>query len=387
MTLISQSPAAANGRAADAAVTAMKILVVDDQEANLMLMKRVLERAGYTDVATVSEPLRVPELVAESLPDLLILDLHMPGMDGFALMEKLAPLTGQGTRVPILVVTGDAEHQAKRRAFSLGARDFLTKPIETTEVSLRVRNLLHVHHLQHELRRHNERLEEKVIERTTDLDAARLEILDRLAAVAEYRDDDTQEHARRIGRTAALLGLELGLGKEEITLLHRAAPLHDIGKVGIPDEILLKPGRLTDAEFEFMKLHAPMGAEILCGSQSAVLQLAEIVALSHHERWDGRGYPQGLAGTEIPLSGRIVAVADVFDALTHRRPYKPAWPVHEAEREIAAHAGTQFDAKVVDAFERLDHQTLLGPVSEWDFPPNADAALKEGPSLAPAAEF
>jgi len=352
----------------DKALKDFEILVVDDQESNLALLVRVLERAGYNRVTAISDPALAPQLVADTPPDLIILDLHMPGMDGFELMDRLAPVTGSGLRVPLLVVTADMTPQAKLRALSMGARDFLTKPIDPTEVTLRVRNLLHVGYLQVRLRRHNEELEEKVLDRTRDLEQARLEILDRLAAVAEYRDDDTHEHARRIGRTSVLLGSELGLSPSETDLLRRAAPLHDIGKVGIPDNILLKPGRLTEVEYEFMKLHTTMGADVLAHSRSPVLRLAEVIALNHHERWDGRGYPAGIGGEDIPLPGRIVAVADVFDALTHRRPYKDAWPVADAVREILDHAGDQFDPRAVEAFKRLDHEALLVSVDQWGSP-------------------
>lgn len=194
------------------------------------------------------------------------------------------------------------------------------------------------------------------------------ELLDRLTLVAEYRDDDTRQHAWRIGRTCALLAQGLGLPKQQIELIKHAAPLHDIGKIGVPDAILLKPGKLFDPELELSMLHTTIGAEILAGSQSPLLQLAEQIALTHHERWDGRGYPQGLRGEHIPLPGRLVAVADVFDALTHERPYKEAWPVREALTEILSQAGEQFDPKVVAVFARLDHQMLVEPLSEWGPP-------------------
>jgi cyclic di-GMP phosphodiesterase len=207
-----------------------------------------------------------------------------------------------------------------------------------------------------------------VAQRTRDLEQARLEILNRLALAAEYRDDDTQEHAWRIGRTCALLALAVGLPEGEAELIRRAAPLHDIGKIGIPDAILLKPGRLSGAEFGVIKTHTTIGAEILSGSRSPLLVLAERIARTHHERWDGRGYPRGLAGEQIPLAGRIVAVADVFDALTHQRPYKEAWPVQQAVSEVLAQAGAQFDPRLVDAFSRLDHSTLLRSVKESELP-------------------
>jgi PAS domain S-box-containing protein len=211
---------------------------------------------------------------------------------------------------------------------------------------------------------HRDLLERAVRERTRDLEAARLETLRRLAYAAEYRDDQTYEHTERVGRTAALLAERLHRPEEEVELIRQAAPLHDVGKLGISDTILLKPGKLTPAEFELMKTHALVGARILAGSTSPALQLAEEIALTHHEWWDGCGYPHGLKGTDIPLSGRIVAVADVFDALTQTRPYKAAWPVEEAVDEIRSLAGRQFDPDVVAAFEQLDAQHLLEAVDD-----------------------
>jgi len=332
---------------------------VDDEESNLLLLRRILERAGYTRVDVTTDASRVPEMFVEIQPDLVLLDLHMPGMDGFELMEQLRPLTGDGSDVPFLVLTADATDETKRRALSMGARDFLTKPLDRIELLLRVRNLLQVKQLQDRLSEHNAHLEDEVADRTRDLDRARLEMLEHLALAGEFRDDATQEHAWRIGGICALLVLALGLADREAVLIERAAPLHDLGKIGIPDVILLKPGKLTDEEFEAIKTHARIGAEILAGSRSPLLRLAERIALTHHERWDGRGYPCGLCGEEIPLGGRIVAVADVFDALTHERPYKQAWPVDEAVAEILRQAGKQFDPGVVDAFSTLDPPTLL----------------------------
>lgn len=345
-------------------LSGLHIVVVDDEQSNLLLVSRVLERAGYTEVETTTDPTDVPAMFAKTPPDLLMLDLHMPGMDGFEVMERLAPVTANGSSVPFLVLTADVTDEAKRRALSLGARDFLTKPVDQIELVLRVRNMLHIHRLQMELRKHSETLERTVAERTRDLEQARLEILERLALAGEFRDDDTQEHAQRIGRTSSMLARELGRPNREVELIRRAAPLHDIGKIAIPDSILLKPGKLTNEEFEVMKLHTATGAEILSGGQSALLRLAEQIALTHHERWDGGGYPAGLSSEEIPLTGRIVAVADVFDALTHERPYKDAWPVEDAVREITEQRGRQFDPAAVDAFLRLDPSTLLSRLAE-----------------------
>jgi cyclic di-GMP phosphodiesterase len=213
--------------------------------------------------------------------------------------------------------------------------------------------------LQAELRRHNAGLEDQVRQRTRDLEQARLEVLDRLALAGEYRDDATQEHAWRIGRLCALLANRLGLAPEQTELIARSAPLHDIGKIGVPDAVLLKPGKLEPAEFEQIKRHTTIGAEILSGSASPLLLAAEKIALTHHERWDGTGYPNGLSGPGIPLLGRVVAVADVFDALTHDRPYKRAWPVAEAIGEISAQSGRQFEPAVVQAFLKLEHGKLF----------------------------
>ncbi len=210
----------------------------------------------------------------------------------------------------------------------------------------------------------NESLERRVAHRTAELERSREETLQRLARAAEWRDDETHEHAERIGRTAALLAAELGLDAPIRDHMRSAAPLHDIGKIATPDAILLKRGRLTPDELATMRRHAEAGAQILSGSESCVLRLAEEIARTHHERWDGHGYPDGLSGRDIPLAGRIVAVADVFDALTHARPYKPAWPVHEALSEIRRGAGTHFDPAVVAAFERLDHVALVGQVDD-----------------------
>jgi response regulator RpfG family c-di-GMP phosphodiesterase len=346
----------------------LPILAVDDEESNVLLLRMTLEQAGYVNVHTTTDPLQVPTTFVQIDPRLVLLDLHMPGMDGFELMERLGGLRERGRGVPFLVLTGDATGDAKRRALSLGARDFLTKPIDQVELLLRVSNVLQVQDLQDQLFAENLSLEDQVAERTSDLEQARLEILDRLALAAEYRDDETQEHAWRIGRTCGLLAMALDLPEREVELIGRAAPLHDIGKIGVPDSILLKQGKLTAAEFELMKTHATIGAEILSGSCSPLLLMAESIALSHHEHWDGCGYPAGLRGEEIPIEGRIVAVADVFDALMHERPYKPAWPLQEAVEEILRQAGRHFDPKVVEAFAKFDHARLLARVRESDPP-------------------
>jgi putative two-component system response regulator len=340
-----------------------RILVVDDEPANVHLLERLLDRWGFVNVVSTTNSSQVVALYEEVRPDLLLLDLQMPDPNGFRVIELLAHEIHGATRLPVLVLTADAALEAKKKALAAGARDFLTKPFDPTEVQLRIRNLLETRRLQLQLEHHNETLEQRVAARTHDLDVARLETLERLALAGEYRDDNTHEHAQRVGRTVALLAAEMGGSAYEVEQLRRAAPLHDIGKIGIPDSILLKPGKLNPHEFERMKAHARIGHQILSGSGSRVLQLSAEIALTHHERWDGKGYPQGLGGEEIPLVGRLTALADVFDALCHRRPYKEAWSLDETLAEIMRGAGHQFDPAVLRAFEALDAERLLAPIA------------------------
>jgi putative two-component system response regulator len=320
-----------------------RILVVEDAETGALLA-RVLHAAGYEHVETRESG----EGDATGF-DLVVLD---PRLDGFALLERVAP-----TGVPVLALTGDEGPVVKRRALGLGAKDFIAKPVDNVELLLRVGNLLHTRRLQ-------KSLGDQVRARTSDLEIARRETLERLALAAEYRDEDTAEHTKRVGRTAALLARGMDLAPETVEHLRNAAPLHDVGKIGLPDAVWLKPGKLTDEEREVLKRHTIIGARILGGSRSPVLRLAEQIAETHHERWDGGGYPRGLVGDAIPLAGRITAVADVFDVLAHPRPHKKAWPVEKAVEEIRDQAGRQFDPNVVAAFCRLDARSLLEPVAD-----------------------
>jgi putative two-component system response regulator len=332
------------------------ILIVDDQRPNVRLLERILEQAGYATTRGTTDPREVVELFEVFQPDLLLLDLHMHHMDGYTVMEALRTIIPAGAYFPILVVTADITPEAKRRALSAGARDFLSKPFDTTEVLLRIKNLLETRFLYLQLQNQNQALEAKVRERTRELEQTQIEILQRLAHAAEFRDDDTGQHTQRVGQLAARLGQDLGLPEQQVELIRLAAPLHDLGKIGIPDQILLKPGRFTPSEYEQMKSHTAIGARILSGGRYPLLRMAEEIARTHHERWDGSGYPLGLAGEDIPLAGRIVAVADAFDALTHERPYKHAWPIHEALAEIIRQSGEKFDPSVVTALARLYEQ-------------------------------
>jgi putative two-component system response regulator len=331
-------------------LTEMPVLVVDDNPANVQLLEQVLARAGFTSVVSTCEPAAVPALCEQHDPDLVMLDLHMPGLSGYEVMDAIRDRIEEPSNVPVLVITADATPETRHRALSLGARDFVTKPIDPVEVVLRVRNLLQTRLLQSQLQQRNAFLDEAVRERTVELEQARLESLTVLASVAEFHDDDTHAHTQRVGASAALIARQLELPEPFVAMIRDAAPLHDIGKVGVSRRILLKPGALTEPERTAVKRHVDIGARILQATRSPVLRLAAELARTHHERWDGRGYLEGLAGEEIPLSGRITAVSDVFDALTHERPYKQAWPVERALQEISAQAGRQFDPAVVDAF-------------------------------------
>jgi putative two-component system response regulator len=344
-------PEAHSGASYDAPsvdLSSLKILLVDDEETILVILKGILQRAGYTQVATLDDPRNVLGRFLEDRPDLLVLDHHMPHKDGLEVIEELRPYLPD--YFPILMLTADERSELKETALSSGAKDFLIKPINPIEVRLRIRNLLEARYFHQQLQHNNECLEAMVRQRTRELEDAHVEMLIRLAKAAEYRDDDTGEHTWRVARACALLGQELGLGAEAVDLVLRAARLHDVGKIAIPDGILLKPGSLTEAEFEVVKGHARAGAELLSGGRSPLMKLAETIALTHHERWDGTGYPQGLAGETIPIESRLLAVADTFDALTHDRIHRKAVSPERAVTEIRSQSGKQFDPRVVDAF-------------------------------------
>ncbi len=335
-----------------------RILIVDDEPSNVSVLVRLLERHGYREVRGITDPREFDAVFGEFEPDLLLLDLHMPHRDGFSLMEGVRAVVPESEYLPVLVLTGDLAPEVRERALSVGARDFITKPFDLTEVLLRIKNLMEARVLHLELRDYNRTLEERVRERTRELAEAQLEILDRLARAAEYRDDLTGRHAQRVGLLAAELMREVGCDEDEAQLVRWAATLHDVGKIGIPDAILMKPGPLTPAEYELMKSHTAIGDQILSGSRFRLLQMAGEIASSHHERWDGGGY-RGLAGEEIPLVGRVVAVADAYDSLTHQRPYKDPVGSDEAADRIVRDRGTHFDPGVVDAFQRLRARGIL----------------------------
>lgn len=330
-----------------------KILIVDDQLQNIELLIRILKRGGYSNILSTTEPTRFMAIYEEYQPDLVLLDLHMPELDGFELLSALEEVTSLDEYIPVVVLTADTTSDAKRKALAAGATDFLTKPLDRTEVLLRINNLLEARRLHLRIHAQNQSLEQKVAERTHMLEKAQYEILECMAKATEYRDDATGKHIIRVGELSAELADALGMPPSQTETLRLAAPLHDVGKIGVSDTILLKPAKLTYDEYELMKSHTWIGYEILDGTQFPILQMAQEIAISHHENWDGTGYPNGLKGDEIPVVGQIVAIVDVFDALTHQRPYKEPWTVEQALQEIENLKGRKFGPELVDHFLEL----------------------------------
>lgn len=328
---------------------AARIMIVDDHQANVTLLEKMLRSRGYTAVEGYTDPHAAVARYPDWRPDLVLLDLNMPGMDGFAVMKALAEFEPDGYP-PVLVVTAQAEVSIRLQALQAGARDFLNKPFDIDEALARVTNLLEVRLLHSTVLRQNEVLEAKVRERTRELNESRLEVIRRLGRAAEYRDNETGLHILRMSHYSAALASALGMSAMDIEMILNASPMHDIGKIGIPDRILLKPGKLDADEWRIMQTHSAIGYEILSGHDSDLMQLAAQIAITHHEKWDGSGYPNGLAGNEIPLPGRIVAICDVFDALTTVRPYKTAWSIERTLDFMRAERETHFDPELVDHF-------------------------------------
>lgn len=325
------------------------IFIVDDEPANLMLLNKLLTRQGYRNLVLIQDAREVLGHYQARRPDLILLDIRMPHLDGYQVMAQLNALNDP-LLPPIIVITAEYGRDQLLKALTRGARDLIAKPFDNTELLMRVRNLLDAQLAQRLLRDQKTVLEEMVRLRTADLHQSHLQLVRRLGLVAEYRDNETGLHIIRMSQVSALLAGSMGWSDDQCQLMLYASPMHDIGKIGIRDNILLKQGRLTVAEFSIMKNHASIGADMLAGDDSELLQLAHVIALTHHEKWNGSGYPAGLAGEAIPLAGRIVAVADVFDALTSSRPYKKAWPIDEAVTFIRENSGQHFDPEVVAHF-------------------------------------
>jgi len=332
----------------DEKIFAAKILAIDDNILNIQILKKILTNAGFINITTTTDSTQALALYKEIQPDLILLDLVMPKMDGFAVMLQLS-LLNPDDYLPILILTAE-EETIRFKALQSGAKDFLHKPYEHLDVLLKSRNIIEVRLLYNQIKNHNASLEHQVEERIKEIKDTRLDVIQRLAIAAELRDKGTGMHIYRMSRYCKILGLAIGFTKEQGELLLTTAPLHDIGKIAVPDAILLKPSSLEPHEFEVIKTHTTLGAKMLSGSDSVFLKMAETIALSHHEKWDGRGYPNAIRGEDIPLVGRICAIADVFDALSSERPYKRAWTFEETMAEILRLKGTHFDPKLVEAF-------------------------------------
>ena len=329
----------------------MNVLIVDDNATNLLMFKTLVARFEDCQPLPFSEPAAALAWCETNVPDLILLDYMMPEIDGITFLQRFRSMLGQ-SEIPVIMVTADFEREVRHRALDAGANDFLTKPIDKTEFMARVKNTLALRRGQRALANRAEWLAQEVKKALANVEAREREAIFLLAKATEYRDPETGGHILRMAHTSRLIGEQLGLPEDELDLLLAAAPMHDVGKVGIPDAILLKPGRLDDAEFMVLKQHSMIGWRILQGHSpgNRVLELAAEIARSHHEKFDGTGYPDGLSGDAIPLVGRIVAVADVFDALTSSRPYKQAWPVEDAAKFIRENAAKHFDPACVEAF-------------------------------------
>ncbi len=333
---------------------AARVLVADDDRFYLKVFEDMLGEAGH-ECLCVENGLVALEKVGEYKPDVVVLDVVMPGLDGFEVARRLKhdPMT---THIPVLIVTSLSDHESKVRGLECGADELLNKPVDETELRIRIKNLIKVKRFEDFLMEHGRRLEGEVMSKEYQLERAfekirngYIETVYRLTLAAEYRDKETGGHIKRISLYSQLMARFLGLSEAEVEAIFFASPMHDVGKIGIPDAILLKAGKHTEEESLIMKTHTTIGASILNGSDSEILKVAEEVALNHHERWDGSGYPNGIRGEEIPISGRIVHLVDIYDALRSKRPYKEPMD-HETACGIMAGMTGNFDPDVYSAF-------------------------------------
>ncbi len=333
------------------------ILIVDDDAITLRVVEAILQQDGYRHIDQCSIAFNVRELHRQQRYDAILLDIHMPGIGGFGVMQQLQE-DAPHDYLPILVLTSDSSQALRLKALASGAQDFITKPFDKAEVKLRVRNVVHANMLHKQLQQHNATLEQKVRERTLQLKHSELKLVECLGRAAEYRDNETGQHVLRMSHMSAKLGEALGLSPQDCETLLYASPLHDVGKIGIPDTILLNPESLNAQDWSLMQQHAEIGGRLLSGMNSELLDTAAIIARTHHEHWDGSGYPNGLRGKEISLFTRIVSVCDVFDSLRSERPYKKAWPMTQVLQHIHAGSGSLFDPDIVACFKAILPQLL-----------------------------
>lgn len=326
-----------------------QVLIVDDTEINLILFGALVKKLDDCEAHVFADSRKALAWVTENVPDLVIVDYMMPELDGIEFIRLMREMPGR-KMVPILMITANDQKQIRYRALDFGANDFLTKPIDKVEFLARTRNMLNLNKATKHMADHASWLADEVRKATREIIVRERETVFRLSKAAEYRDPETGAHILRMAHYSMIIARELGLSEEDQQLILEAAPMHDIGKVGIPDKILLKPGRLDPEEFEIMKQHAMFGYDLLQGSSSRLLKAGAEIARGHHEKFDGSGYPRGLKGEDIPIFSRIVAVADVFDALTSERPYKKAWEVADAVQFLKNGSGSHFDPACVQAF-------------------------------------
>jgi putative two-component system response regulator len=329
----------------------MRMMIVEDNRTNLLVLKGILQKFPESEVEAYLDPLEAIARAENETFDLILVDYLMPGLDGRGFITRLRALEHY-RNIPIVMITADGNRQTRIDSITAGATDFLSKPVDPLELRARIGNLLNLRRAQRDLASHARQLSAAVELATRHLSEREEEVIWRLSKALDYRDGETGEHTSRVANVSRLIAEELGFSNEDSRTIYLAAPLHDIGKVAIPDAILMKPGRLTSDEIDQMRLHVPIGEDILSGASSDLVRMAARIAGSHHERWDGTGYPNRTAGEDIPIEGRITAVADVFDALCSSRPYKVAWPLAKAREEIRCGAGSQFDPACVAAFER-----------------------------------
>jgi putative two-component system response regulator len=335
----------------------MDIVLVDDSPITIALLKRLVGKLADCRAFPFTSAAEGLAWCVANEPDLVIVDYMMPEMDGIEFARRFRLLPGKA-EIPLLMVTAADDRELRHRALTLGINDFLNKPFDQIELQARARNMLALRSSQKKLANRALLLADEVTKATSEIASRERETLLCLGRAAEHRDPETHEHIIRMSNYSRLIAERMGMGEEECELMLLASPLHDIGKIGTPDQILLKPGKLTPEEFEIMKLHTVIGQKILSNSVSPILQAGAQIAISHHEKFDGSGYPHRLKGKGIPLYGRIVAVADVFDALTSERPYKKAWDLDRANSLLLESKGGHFDPEVVDAFFDVYDQVL-----------------------------
>ncbi|MEL7498377.1 MAG: response regulator [Planctomycetota bacterium] len=374
-------PTTLNADSIDLNIVAARIMVIDDEPSTVAVVKKYLNGGGFDRIETEVDSTKAFDRIADTQPDLVLLDIRMPNVTGLEVIEQMRRVNAT-QRIPVVFLTSSTDTNTKVQALNLGANDFLQKPINASELLARVRNTLMAKAHVDLLASYSSKLEQEVEIRTKELVASRREAIQCLARAAEIRDDKTGQHVLRVGRYAAIIAKELGFTGQQIIDLEHAAQLHDVGKIGVPDAILNKADKLTDEEFDRIKAHCRTGSLIMSDQSgieggrevsighileqcvSPVMRLAALVAETHHEKWDGSGYPRGLAGEEIPIEGRITAVCDVFDAVSTERPYKKAFPLEKCFRIIAEGCGTHFDPNVVEAFFR-SHKKIIETYQQY----------------------